>query len=91
MYITKSGSKIYFDIKAERKDNYILLKSEKILLAFLQFFSEWILNDNGRKYPTMTSIQSKCCPKGVSFNNGLSLSCDISRADKADIDRKCLE
>ena len=37
MYITKSGSKIYFDIKAERKDNYILLKSEKILLAFLQF------------------------------------------------------
>jgi len=53
---------------------------------------QWILNDNGRKYPTMTSIQSKCCPKGVSFNNGLSLSCDISRADKdLEIDRKCLE
>ena len=38
MYITKSGSKIYFDIKAERKDNYILLKSEKNPPSFPSIF-----------------------------------------------------
>jgi len=83
-YKTESGTKIFFDIKAQ----------------------QWILNENGRKYPTMTTIQSKCCPKGVSFSNGLSLSCDLNRADQGsafgrpdrtrfsgalEINRKCLE
>ena len=68
------------------------IESKRFFWVTLKFYSEWILNENGRKYPTMTDIQSKCCPKGVSFSNGLSLSCDINRADKnLEIPRKCLE